>query len=657
MRYNKIKIGDVSKGKMKMTAQTKSKWIWITEDASSDTYGEFLETLRYEKGRAVVRLSVDSDYTLYVNGEYAASGQYGDFEHYKIYDTVDITHLLRKGDNILLFIVHYIGLPTSRYLPARAGLIYEVLIDGKATAYSSRETLSRQSPVYACGEKKIITGQLGLSFFYDARKEKDGGYSLSVEIEKNCDFFPRPIKKSRIGGKIEMKSVVSFDDKHYLVDLGQETVGVPHLELFSTEDQEITVAWGEHIIDGGVRRLVGKRDFSFRYGAVKGENLFTNYMLRLGCRYIELFGEKPFELRYGGVLPDVYEVSQRPCGILGGAERKIYDICVNTLRLCMMEHYVDCPWREQALYAFDSRNQMLCGYYCFENGNRDYARANLKLIGEDRREDGLLSICYPSGTPLAIPSFSLYWIMEMKEYTDYTGDISLASELYEKMRSVLDRFVGNMEDGLVLPFCDGGRWNFYDWTEFCKGHYGVDEPTEPDAALNCLLVTALDNFEKMCEKTEKEYPYGDLAKKLRVRIRETFLTDRGVYTMRKGKEQYVTLANALAVLSGTSEGKEAEFICDAIRDGRLADCSLSMKILVYEALMAVDEKKYGDYILGDILKNYKPMLDAGSDTVWETALGASDFHNAGSLCHGWSAVPVYVYHKFGVASCRKTTDI
>ena len=73
-----------------------------------------------------------------------------------------------------------------------------------------------------------------------------------------------------------------------------------------------------------------------------------------------------------------------------------------------MEHYVDTPWREQCLYAFDSRNQMLCGYYVFENGNAEYARGNLKLIAEDRRADGLLSICTPCGTDLTIPAFSLY---------------------------------------------------------------------------------------------------------------------------------------------------------------------------------------------------------------------------------------------------------
>ena len=42
----------------------------------------------------------------------------------------------------------------------------------------------------------------------------------------------------------------------------------------------------------------------------------------------------------------------------------------------------------------------------------------------------------------------------------------------------------------------------------------------------------------------------------------------------------------------------------------------------------------------------KKMLDAGSTTVWETELGAPDFANAGSLCHGWSAMPIYYYSKY-----------
>ena len=45
-------------------------------------------------------------------------------------------------------------------------------------------------------------------------------------------------------------------------------------------------------------------------------------------------------------------------------------IGIRTLELCMHEHYEDCPWREQGLYAYDSRNQILYGYYVW--GNYDF---------------------------------------------------------------------------------------------------------------------------------------------------------------------------------------------------------------------------------------------------------------------------------------------
>jgi hypothetical protein len=37
------------------------------------------------------------------------------------------------------------------------------------------------------------------------------------------------------------------------------------------------------------------------------------------------------------------------------------------------------------------------------------------------------------------------------------------------------------------------------------------------------------------------------------------------------------------------------------------------------------------------------MLFAGATSFWETGRGGDDFDRAGSLCHGWSALPVYYY--------------
>ena len=75
-------------------------WIWLASGEFKDQYVDFLDTVYHIGEKTVINISADSDYTLFVNGEYAASGQYGDYEHYKIYDTIDITHLLRIGERV-----------------------------------------------------------------------------------------------------------------------------------------------------------------------------------------------------------------------------------------------------------------------------------------------------------------------------------------------------------------------------------------------------------------------------------------------------------------------------------------------------------------------------------------------------------------------------
>ena len=77
---------------------------------------------------------------------------------------------------------------------------------------------------------------------------------------------------------------------------------------------------------------------------------------------------------------------------------------------------------------------------------------NLKLISQDWRENDLLAICYPCGMDLTIPSSSLYYFIQVNEYLKNTGDITLAQEVYDKLISVLNVFINNRKDGLLLKF-------------------------------------------------------------------------------------------------------------------------------------------------------------------------------------------------------------
>ena len=77
----------------------------------------------------------------------------------------------------------------------------------------------------------------------------------------------------------------------------------------------------------------------------------------------------------------------------------------------------------------------------------------------------------------------------------------------------------------------------------------------------------------------------------------------------------------------------------------MTKASLSMLCFKYDALLETGKTIYKEYILKDIAAKYSVMLDNGATSFWETETGEKDFEYAGSLCHGWSALPVYYYCK------------
>ena len=79
-------------------------------------------------------------------------------------------------------------------------------------------------------------------------------------------------------------------------------------------------------------------------------------------------------------------------------------------------------------------------------------------------------------------------------------------------------------------------------------------------------------------------------------------------------------------------------------DSCLTPVSLSSICFKYDALLKVDPEKYKDYILAQIRRKYKYMLDHDATAFWEYDPDTST--TSGSRCHGWSALPIYYYEIF-----------
>ena len=291
----------------------------------------------------------------------------------------------------------------------------------------------------------------------------------------------------------------------------------------------------------------------------------------------------------------------------------------------------------------DSRNQMLFGYYAF--GEYEFARSSLELISKDNRPDGLLSICYPMNADLVIPSFSLHYFTQCLEYYEYSGDITLLKEVYPKLSSILKVFTDKMENegDIITPF--KGMWNFYEWRKGLDGHGGYNADI-PDMPLNALLSLALQKMDAICKALNKPSRYGNIAKKLNENINKLFFDkEKGLYFDQEDTKRFSQLSNSLAVLCGAANPEISHDICDKIIGGEeLTEITLSMSAFLFDALIKCDKDRYKADILRIIKEKYLPMVEYGVGTVWETELGEADFDNAGSLCHGWSATPIYYYN-------------
>ncbi len=634
-----------------------SKWIWESENASPDSYVRFSDKFNYSGEKTELQISVDGNYQLRINGALAAFGQYSDFPYDKVYDTVDITSFCVKGENVLEILVWYYGVPSQTYFVGRACLRYEIISNCKTLCSSSENTMCSKAEDYVSGRCKIITGQLGLSYTYDARKiEAEGRWHNSVELDMDVPLRPRPNEKIKLGKFIPASLV---GKKKLIYDLGEETVGYLGFTFKAPEGALVTISYGEYVSfpgdgkaefefacgsgDGEVRRIIHSRNFSFEFYG-NGEKLhFSNFMRRLGLRYLQVDCAEGVEVEEIGVYPAYYPLEVKEYKAPNPLRRRIYDTCIRTLRNCMFEHYEDCPWREQALYTLDGRNQMLCGYKAF--GEYRFPRSALELFGKDRRDDGLLHICAPSNNDLVIPFFSLIYIIDMQEYAAYSGDLSLAKELYGKMKEILNVFLSRMEDGLVPNLHSDKRyWNFYEWRPELEGALGSEEPKKLDIVLNATISIALERLSDIAKnigKSEDAAEFLGLKEKINARINEVFLRSDGLYNSFADRDCVTELGCSVAILCGAADEASRFKICDTIVSGEMpVPTTLSMRMFKYDALLTYGGEKYRPYILSEIDRVYGYMLNCGATSFWETELGAHDFDSAGSLCHGWSAIPI-----------------
>jgi hypothetical protein len=434
-------------------------------------------------------------------------------------------------------------------------------------------------------------------------------------------------------------------------DLGAESVGLIDIEIVAAEGTVIDISHGEHLLDGRVRCKIENRNFTDRYICKKGLNKYTLPFRRIGGRYIQLnftnFHD-PVTIHYVGLRPLNVSLPPGATFCADPLADRTEAISIRTLELCMHDHYEDCPWREQALYAYDSRNQMLYGYYIW--GNYDFAAASLKLLGKGIRPDGLLELCPPSSRPMTIPIFSFVWAAALNEHCLHSGSDALFRQYDAQLKFMIDKILElrNQDNGLYRLSLDQELWHFYEWA----GNMSLINCPEGEyhALYNLyfheMLCSCAQMFFRAGDKSLAE-KYSAIANNLQMAINRVFWdSEKHCYASRlsgnklDGHHEHVQFS---ALYNHIVPTDKLAALLENIYSGKTEGITFSAMLYMLRSMMEISPQSR-QYVSETISRNFDPIIFSGATSLWETSYGGADFADAGSLCHGWSSLPTYYYH-------------
>lgn len=304
--------------------------------------------------------------------------------------------------------------------------------------------------------------------------------------------------------------------------------------------------------------------------------------------------------------------------------------CRQTLRACMHETYMDCPYWEQLQYIGDTRIQALITY-AVSPDIRLAAKA-LDIFSHSRvGASPFPSSNHPSRSMQIIPPFALWWINMLRDLAWWRGEAALVRRLMPTAWWIVDHFLLNRDrHGLAVS---PPGWNYVDAVAFAGGEPPGARPGGTSGLLNWQLVLALDALYDLGHWLGDPRAMGArLEAQGLARTCERLLWDarRRALADDVDHTSFSEHGQALPLLTGRLSAP-----CRArVRQALLSDRKLHQGGLYFShyILEAMREARATEALV-QRLQQWQPFLDAGLKTFPEHDLaGRSD-------CHAWSAHP------------------
>ncbi len=500
--------------------------IWTTAEKGEINSSVAFTTHFEWDGKAALKLRLAgcSIFKVFVNGEFAAYGPARGPHGWFRMDEWDLSRVAHKGDNHLKIVGVAYNTTTYYIIEHEPFLQAEVLADGKVVRSTGdgkwkasftdrvrktqRYSLQRsQSEVYEvsrqsresltitnCPAVKLLergapyptfemdrsyrptdllcvtlrTGALGKApKLWDERSSFVGRTYNTSELKHipSVDWWKRTIKPM---AKVE-GNMAKIDATHGVRYEGAvNNTGFLRLKVKVMKPGRLLVGFDEILVNG-------KLDFLKRFGC---NNIVLWDVTEPGEYDFESF--EPYTFKFaevimleGAATVEKLEMrtyknpnATRACMLKDLADRKIFEAARETFAQNAVDVFTDCPSRERAPWLCDSYFTGPAEH--FFTGKNEMERTFLRnfAIAEEfpHLPEGMVPMCYPSDhiSKNFIPNWSMWFILEIANYFDRTGDRETVDLLRPRVEGLLKFYAQYLNaDGALenLP-----AWVFVEWS-------------------------------------------------------------------------------------------------------------------------------------------------------------------------------------------------
>ena len=303
--------------------------------------------------KAVLRITADDCYKLYINGMFVTQGPSPSYPNAYYYNEINITGFLREGVNTFAVHTYYQGLINRVWVSGdmRQMLWLSLDVNGKTVLVSDESWRCADHTGYTqCG---TIAYSTAFAEFYHStapevgfeRPDYDDSAWSPAAVFQNADYTLIKQPTQQLEFETLCPAVTQNIDGGVRIDFGREAVGYLCAKARGQRGDTVTLRFGEELNEDGSVRYIMRCNcvYEEKWELSGGEDSLSQFDYK-GFRYVEItypdtarvwdisFGVRhyPFKQTAKYTTPDP-EI------------QKILRLCADTVKYGTQEVLVDCP--------------------------------------------------------------------------------------------------------------------------------------------------------------------------------------------------------------------------------------------------------------------------------------------------------------------------